>query len=193
MLIIGLTGLRGAGKSTIAKILNQEWGFSVLHLGDKVRSFVSRGKEENTFETILEVSLRLRNQLKSGSVGELYLQEIQDYLKNGVEAIVVDSIRSRYDEEFFRKISPGFFMLGVYASKEERYQRIKTRKRIDDSLEWETFLENEEKEIQLLEYNCLSVPDFCIDTTGMEISQMQEAIEKIIFQIKETFLWKKQP
>lgn len=184
MLIIGLKGLRGAGKSTIAKILCKELGFPIISLGEKVRGFISESEKRNTFEAILEISLRLRGNLKSGSVGELYFSEIQDYLKNGVEAIVADSIRSKHDENFFKKISPDFFMIGIYASKEERYRRIKNRKRIDDSLEWETFLKNEEREMQLLGYNCLSVPYFCIDTTGMGLNQMQKEIEKIISQIR---------
>ena len=188
MFIIGLTGLRGAGKSTITKTMNKKFGFPIISLGDKVRSFIPENKKEKTFEAILEISLKLREKLESGSIGELFFSEIQNHFKKRTEAIVVDSIRSKCDEDFFRKVSPNFSMIGVYASEEERYRRIKIRKRIDDSLEWETFLKNEKREIQLLGYNSLSTPDFCINTTGMEISRMQREIEKIVFSIRKTLL-----
>lgn len=132
MLIIGLAGQRGAGKSTIAEIINQQFRFPVISLVDKARSFLKSGKKENIFDKISKISLTLQKKLESDSVGELFFNEIQDYFKKRTEEIVMNSIRTKFNKNFFRKISNNFFMIGVYASGEEWYHRIKVRKRIDN-------------------------------------------------------------
>ena len=58
---------------------------------------------------------------------------------------VVDSIRNHYGIKEFRK-RKDFFLLGVRAKIELRYQRIKERKRAEDYLTFEEFKKSEEIE-----------------------------------------------
>ena len=58
-LIVGLTGMPGAGKTTVANYLSQK-GFPLLVMGDVVREVAENDGLELTSDNLAKLMLRLR-------------------------------------------------------------------------------------------------------------------------------------
>ena len=74
-LIVCLTGMPGAGKSTIADGLESK-GFEKITMGDAVRAEAARRKIEPTGANLGKLMLELRKKNGSGAVAELIKDQI---------------------------------------------------------------------------------------------------------------------
>ena len=122
-LIIGMTGTFGSGCSKISKEFIEPLGYSYISLSD-----ILRGKLEET----RGVSNLPRNELQD--FGDYIRQtEGSDFLSlkaieiinsnTDIEKWVIDSIRNPNESEAFRRLYPNFFLIGVFADNEIRWNR----------------------------------------------------------------------
>jgi len=133
-MIIGITGLSGAGKDTVAEYLEQK-GFAHASLSDVIREEAENQGIEFTRENLI----RLGNELRKARGGE-YLAKgaVEKVQASGVKNLVLTSIRHPAELEFFRKL-PDFKLWEVSAPQDLRWQRAKNKLNSEDVGDFEDF------------------------------------------------------
>jgi len=144
LLIVAITGMPGAGKSTAAKALVAK-GWKRIIMGDIIREETKRRGLAPDSKNTGEVMKQLRKELGEAAVAELCLEAMR---KVGSNRIVVDGIRSISEVETFRK-SAEVILIAVHASRRRRFALLKERGRSDDPLSYEMFLKREERELEV--------------------------------------------
>ena len=148
MKIIGITGTLGAGKGTIVDYLIQHYGFKHYSVrGYLIEEAQRRGLEINR-DTFVEVANDLRAKHSPSFItDELYRQAEAD----GSNA-VIESVRTPGEVESLRK-NEHFLLFAVDADPKIRYERIVDRNSETDHVTFETFLENERREMSSTDPN----------------------------------------
>lgn len=142
MQIIGITGTLGAGKGTVVEYLVNEKGFRHY----SVRGFITgrildKGLPVNR-DSMVSVANELRRQHGPAYIiDKLYEKAVKD----GSDSII-ESIRTTGEVDSLRK-KPGFLLLAIDADPQIRYERIRKRASETDDITYETFLENEKREM----------------------------------------------
>ena len=113
-LIVCLTGMPGAGKSTIADGLKSK-GFEKIIMGDAVRAEAARRKLEPTGENLGKLMLELREKNGQGAVAELIKDQIANSKSN---VIIIDGVRSIAEVEVLKKFGT-VKILAIHASRSE--------------------------------------------------------------------------
>jgi dephospho-CoA kinase len=184
MIIIGITGTLGAGKGTIVDYLKDKHGF--LHFS--VREYLlgeirKRGLPENR-----DSMYNLANELRALH-GPSYITDLlfEKALLAGKDS-VIESIRTPGEIESLKKKS-SFYLLAVTADPGIRFRRIKLRKSETDDISFETFLENEKREMSTSDPNmqnlarCISLADHVLQNNGtkeMLIRRVDSILGKIL-------------
>lgn len=140
-MIIGLTGLNGAGKGVVAEYLVSKKGFICHSLSDIVREEVL--KEDNTItrEKLIVTANTLRREHGPSVLAGRIIKRI-DRSKN----TVVDSFRNPEEVQAFSRQN-NFELWCITASRENRFNRIRLRQREQDPQTIEEFIKVEEKEL----------------------------------------------
>jgi len=178
MLIIGITGTLGAGKGTVVEYFRERMGF--VHYS--VRSFLLKeinrlGLPENR-DSMVVVANGLRERHGPSYVtDQLYLEAAQ-LGKN----CIIESIRTPGEIDSLRKKGE-FFLLAVDAAPLIRYNRIAGRQSETDHISYETFLENESREMDSTDPNkqnlraCIAQADFVLSNNGTREELFRQAEE----------------
>lgn len=145
MKVLGVIGLPGSGKSLFFD-LAKEKGAIVANMGDIVRE-QAKERGEDTATT----ARKLREEQGQYIVAKLTVKKINAYLEENPDAdiILVDGIRSPYEIEMFDESFENFTTVSIFASPNTRFERVKSRKREDDSNVYEDFMERDERELDL--------------------------------------------
>ena len=175
-LIVCLTGMPGAGKSTIVFKLKEE-GYETFSLGDGVRAEAKRQNLEPTGENLGKLMLELRQKNGPGAIAELIKESIQ---KTNHEIIIIDGIRSIHEINVLKETG-NLKLLAVEASSETRFNFLTQRKRSDDPLTREKFEERDNREISVGLQEIIELADETIENNNVTIDELvHSAIE--IFQ-----------
>lgn len=183
MLIIGITGTLGAGKGTIVDYLVKEKGF--LHFS--VRAFISkeiikRGMEVNR-DSMVFVANDLRRKNSPSYITDWLFEEAMEAGKNSV----IESIRTP-GEIYSLKQKGKFILLAVDADPKIRYERIAQRKSETDHIDYETFLENERREMSSSDPNaqnlskCFELADYKLNNNGT-MEQLNLQVDDVMRRI----------
>ena len=138
-MIIGLTGKNGSGKGEVAKFL-KEAGFTYYSLSDVLREELKKNGKEITRQNLTDFANELRQQKGAGCLGLLTAAKLKP---DG--NYVIDSIRHPSEVEALKQ-TPDFYLLAVDAEPQTRFERIKLRSRENDTVTYESFVEQEAKE-----------------------------------------------
>lgn len=183
MIIIGITGTIGAGKGTVVEYLVAKKGFSHY----SVRAYLleeiqRRGLPENR-DSMVFVANELRSQHGSSYVtDQLYLTASR--IGNNC---VIESIRTPGEIDSLRKKGQ-FFLFAVDAEPVVRYDRIVIRSSETDQISFETFLENESREMNATDPNkqnlkeCIRQADFVFNNDGSREDLFRE-VENVLGRI----------
>jgi dephospho-CoA kinase len=139
-LIIGLTGLNAAGKGTVAEWLMSR-GYAYHSLSDAIRDVLSERGQPPTRENMIAAGRELRTAGGPGALARHILGKLDPSVPN-----VVDSFRSPGEVEVFRE-HPSFTLWNVLAPESVRFDRIRSRARIGDPEDLETFRRLEAAEL----------------------------------------------
>jgi dephospho-CoA kinase len=144
-LVVGLAGMPGSGKSLVVETAMEE-GFSVVIMGDVVRSETrKRGLELNP-QNIGRVMLELRAEGGAGVIADKCVLAIEEAQGSKV---IVDGLRSLSEAEVFRARFPRFVLVAVHSSPEARFNRLYRRRRSDDPDGWGVFRERDLRELSV--------------------------------------------
>jgi dephospho-CoA kinase len=144
MLMVCITGMPGAGKSTAAKALVAR-GWKRMIMGDVIREETRKRGLEPDEKNTGEVMRSLRKKYGDAAVAELCVKKLSG---SGSDKVVVDGIRSMAEVEAFRR-GAKVLLIAVHASPTRRYALLKERGRTDDPLSFEMFLRRDERELEV--------------------------------------------
>lgn len=125
-MIVGVTGYFGAGKDTVAALLEKR-SFSHISLSDMIREEIRRRGETITIPRMTEVGNELRRERGPQVLAEMALDQI-DPTKNHV----ITSIRSPGEVAALRRRAD-FVLVFVDASLPARFERTRKRARAGDA------------------------------------------------------------
>ncbi|AJZ76014.1 AAA family ATPase [Candidatus Nitrosotenuis cloacae] len=166
-LIVCLTGMPGAGKSTIASGL-QKKGFSSINMGDAVRAEAKRRNLEPTGQNLGKLMLELREKNGQGAVAELIKDDIT---KSPSDVVVIDGVRSNAEIEVLKKIAT-VKLLAIHASTDTRYSFLSVRHRSDDPQNRDMFNERDTREIGVGISASIALADETISNNNLSIEQL---------------------
>jgi dephospho-CoA kinase len=181
--IIGITGTLGAGKGTIVDYLKTHHEFIHFSVrGYLINIIKSQGKEVNR-DSLTHTANELRA-LNSPSfiAEELYKEAIQ----SGTNCII-ESIRT-VGEVTALKAKGNFNLFSVDTDRKIRYDRILKRASETDMISFETFSENEEREMNSSDPNkqnlsaCMKLADYHFTNNGT-FEELYQQIDKAIIII----------
>ena len=175
-LIVCLTGMPGAGKSTIADGLTAQYGYEVINMGNAVRAEAKRRDIEPTRSNLGELMLELRSVNGPGAIVELIRDSIES---SSSDVIIIDGIRSNDEIKALRNIGT-VKLLAVHASTDIRFNFLKQRGRSDDPKTKEHFNERDDRELGVGISTSIALSDDTISNTNLTKEDLITTAAKII-------------
>ncbi|GBF08701.1 UPF0200 protein [Aeropyrum pernix] len=159
-LIVAVTGLPGSGKSVVARIVAEELGLEVKVMGDVVREETMKRGLEPTPENVERVARMLREELGRAAVAKLLAERLEPG-----KSYVLDGLRSVEEAEVLARAGWRVFIIGVYAPRKQRLERLMRRRRSGETV-WEILELRDASNIELGVGEALALSDYLIVNTG---------------------------
>ena len=170
-LIVCITGMPGAGKSTIAASLKEK-GFSVIAMGDVIREEAKQQKVEPTDANLGKLMLKLRSDLGPGAIAHLILKKINKQ-HGGIDKVVIDGIRGIAEVEILKKAGC-VKLLAIHASTNKRFSHLKQRARSDDPYVIEEFMNRDKRELTVGISEAIALADETLSNNDLTVDQLKE-------------------
>ena len=137
---LAIVGKNGSGKTTLSDYL-ASLGFSIYSLSDVVRDEVRRLGRSEDRDTLTSTA----NDMKREGGLSVFAEKVYDKaVAEQATLVVFDSVRNIKEVESLK--AKGVVVIGVEADLKVRYERIKSRKRATDMIDFETFKAQDERE-----------------------------------------------
>ena len=180
MKIIGITGTLGAGKGTIVDYLTSRHGFKHFSVrAYLIKAIKAEGKEVNR-DTMVQTANQLRADNGPSYIAEELLKEAQESGSN----CIIESIRT-VGEVNALKTKGDFYLFSVDTERQIRYNRILLRGSETDMVSFETFSENEDREMTSNDPNkqnisaCMKLADHHFTNNGT-FDELYKQIDTIL-------------
>ena len=174
-IIVCITGMPGAGKSTIVNKL-QEIGFTKFTLGDGIRAEAKRRNVDPSGENLGKIMLEVREKNGPGAVAEL----IKDSIQNSTQdVVIIDGARSIAEIDVLKQIGD-VKLLAIDASPETRFNFLSSRGRSDDPKTQENFQERDNREISVGLDKSIDIADKTITNRNLTIDELVNSAKEII-------------
>ena len=154
-MMVCITGMPGAGKSTAAAALAEK-GWKRTVMGDVIREETRRRGLEPDAKNTGEVMKLLRKEYGEAAVAELCLRSMGE--SPAAQKRVVDGIRSVAEVDAFRK-KARVLLVAVHASPERRFEFLRARGRKDAPLSSEMFAMRDARELEVGIGNAIALAD----------------------------------
>lgn len=132
--VIGITGTIASGKDVVAKILKDK-GCHVISLGEIIREELNKRGLPITRKNQQDLGNELRQDYGGHILAERALKKFQSYST----PLVINGIRN-LDEIKYLKENSKFYLIGIDAPLELRWERVKKRNRDQDLLNHDKFV-----------------------------------------------------
>ena len=173
-LIVGLTGMPGAGKTTVANYLSQK-GIRLLVMGDVVREVAENDGLELTSDNLAKLMLRLRKRNGPEAVAHLIVNKIKLMKREDkqLSVVIVDGIRSMAEVRLLRRIG-SVKLLAIHGSTLTRYTHVRERGRSDVPSNIGEFDKRDKIEMDVGISNAIALADETISNNDISISELCE-------------------
>ena len=175
LIIICLTGMPGAGKSTVASSLKEK-GFRVITMGDLIREEAIRLKLDLNDTNLGKLMVQLREEFGPGAVAELVVKKIHSTLTSSQQEdnaiLIVDGIRSVAEVTVLKRVGQ-VRLLAIHASSHVRFVHLKERGRTDAPLSQSDFMERERRELDVGISEVIALADEVVSNNKLTIEQLK--------------------
>jgi dephospho-CoA kinase len=174
ILIVALTGMPGAGKSTVANHLSQK-GIPLLIMGDVVRQAAENDGLEPTSDNLSRLMFTLRKRNGPEAVAHLIINKIKLMKKQNkqFDVVVVDGIRSMAEVDVLGRIGT-VKLLAIHGSTITRYTHVRERGRSDVPSNIDEFDKRDKLEMEVGISNAIALADETISNNDISISELCE-------------------
>ncbi len=185
MLIIGITGTLGAGKGTIVEYLVNHRNFTHY----SVRSFLIEEIEKRQMPVNRDSMVLIANELRAKHSPSYVTDQLYYKAAESGKNCVIESIRTPGEVDSLKE-KGNFYLFAVDALPELRYKRIVIRNSETDNISYDTFVQNEQREMQTNEptkqnlRKCIEMADFIFENSG-SIDDLHIKVEKTLHQINK--------
>ena len=171
-LIIGLTGMPGAGKTTVANYISQK-GIPLLIMGDVVREVAENDGLEPTSDNLAKLMLRLRKRNGPEAVAHLIGNKIKLMKKKDKQlcVVIVDGIRSMAEVRVLRRVG-SVKLLAIHGSTLTRYTHVRERGRSDVPSNIGEFDKRDKIEMDVGISNAIALADETISNNDISLSEL---------------------
>jgi dephospho-CoA kinase len=165
--IIGITGTLGAGKGTIVEYLQEKYGFAHY----SVRGFLTDIINEKKLPLNRDSMVLVANELRANNSPSYIVEQLYEKAKAGGQDAVIESVRTVGEVLALRNLD-NFLLIAVDAAPALRYERVVARNSETDQIDFNTFKENEAREMTATDPNkqnlsaCQKLADFVVDNNG---------------------------
>jgi dephospho-CoA kinase len=179
-LIVCLTGMPGAGKSSVASFLKEK-GFLVVTMGDVIREEASRQGLEPTDVNLGNMMLKLRQDLGPGAVGQIVLQKLarEEEGSNSNNAVVIDGIRSIAEVEILKKAGH-VRLLAIHASQDTRLKHLRKRGREDAPSDGDEFTGRDKRELSVGVSEAIALANEMISNNDLTLEQLKQRAYDVV-------------
>jgi dephospho-CoA kinase len=179
-LIVCITGMPGAGKSTIAESLRKK-GFYVIAMGDIIREEARQQNLDPNDINLGKLMLKLRNDLGPGAVAHLIVRKInsEDIDTAEKDNVVIDGIRGIAEVEVLKRFGC-VKLLAIHASTNKRFTHLKQRARSDDPFVMEEFAGRDKRELTVGISEAIALADETLSNNELTVDQLNEKAYEII-------------
>lgn len=183
MIIIGITGTLGAGKGTIVAYLVGKRQFVHYSVRDYLTEEIIRRDLPVNRDSMTMVANELRTYHSPSYVTDQLLIRAGQSNQN----CIIESIRTPGEITSLRKCAQ-FVLFAVDGDPKIRYERIIRRGSATDGISFETFLSNENREMQSTNPNhqnlaeCIRQADYTFSNNGT-IEELHQQIEKVLVHL----------
>lgn len=183
MLIIGITGTLGAGKGTIVEYIVKNKGFKHYSVSDFLTNELKKQKRTVNRDNMREIANEIRTKFGPSYI----IRKLFDKAKKQKSGVIIESIRNPKEAEFIK--ASGGYLFAVDASIKTRYLRISSRGSSKDSITFDEFKTQEEKEKNSTDPNaqnlskCMEMADYTFKNNST-IKNLNKKVEGVIRKLK---------
>jgi dephospho-CoA kinase len=181
MKVIGVVGMPASGKGEFSGIASG-MGVPVIVMGDMIRKAVMEAGLEPDDKNFGATANRLRAERGMDAIARLCIPEI---LRQTAPLVLVDGIRGDTEVALFRTHFPGFTLISIESSFEDRLERIAARARSDDFTTAEELRTRDTRELGWGLGNALKVADIRIENKG-SLPEFTERVRTLLRELGGT-------
>ncbi|MCX6776796.1 MAG: hypothetical protein NTY73_02375 [Candidatus Micrarchaeota archaeon] len=172
MIVIGVAGMRAAGKSIVNEVA-KELGVGSIEMRSIVIEMMKERGIEVTNRSLREFADELRKKEGYDIVAKMTIKRVKD---TGGRAIVVNGIRG-YEElkRFKEAFGDSFVLIGMFAPQKMRFDRVMKRSLPEDPKSWEEFVWADEKELGWGVADSFAFSDYMVVNAG----EKEDARDKV--------------
>ena len=180
ILIVALTGMPGAGKTTVANHLAQK-GIPLLIMGDVVREAAQNDGLEPTSDNLSKLMLRLREKNGPEAIAFLVANKIKNMKHENKEfgVVIVDGVRSMAEIHVLRSVG-NVKLLAIHGSTLTRYSHIRERARSDVPSNIGEFDKRDKVEMGVGISDAIALADETISNNDISISELCDLSLRIV-------------
>jgi len=181
-LVICITGMPGAGKSTAAEV-SAKLGFEVYRMGDDVRMEAERRKLAPTDENLGAVMLQLRQSGGPIAIAHLSKQRIEKDSKSNF--VLIDGIRNVNEYLEFKQLGKAV-LVSIHASPGRRFKFLQARARADSPASFQSFEARDRRELSVGIGESIALADEVIINYG-SVEDLKKDVSNLLTELKKEF------
>ncbi len=181
--IIGITGTLGAGKGTIVDYILQNKDFAYF----SVRAYLIEQLKIRNIDANRDSMTQLANELRAKHHPAYVVEELYNIAKKNGKNCIIESIRTPGEIQMLKK-NDDFYLFAVDAEPNIRYDRIVLRNSETDKIDFETFIHNEQREMNTDDPNkqnlskCIAMADFVFNNNN-NLQTLHKQVDEVLLQI----------
>ena len=174
----------GAGKGTIVDYLTTRHGFKHF----SVRGYLIKVIKEKGLDVNRDTMVTTANKLRSLHGPSFIAEELYREAKESGTKCIIESLRTQGEVNALKE-KGNFYLFAIDADQKLRYNRIVERASETDKVSFETFAENESREMNATDPNkqninaCMQLADFIFNNNG-SMDDLYKDIDLVLEKIE---------